>query len=398
MIPLVIHDLQDSQLFALAQAAGRAGIPVAGTGWPVEPWAKKSRYIGEVVELRCLSEVLAGVYALGLKHSGLRGVWLPCSDDVVRFTVNYRALMRNIGMHFIVPDEEAMDRAVNQETLPDVHGLKIAPMYVVSAGELVKNADEYLYPIIIKSKRDAYMKVASSEELRRLLDPVVAGQPDASVRIQSFIEGDVSRMASAMFLFDDEGRPVRGFTGRRLAVASTDHGPFGETVAARAEWVPELYEGARELLRTIGWKGFAEVECKQEADGQWYVMEINPRLSGWMCLAEADGAGMLEAYYRICTEGVRLDERVLQRSSKHYLRMIGTCDHYPCWDPAPMRPERGRRKIWRLLKATGQCLISGGRMQVGSWDRRDLLASASIAWDSLHRARRRHRWRQRQGQ
>jgi len=89
-MPLVIHDLQDSQMFALAQAAGRAGIPVSGSSWPMEPWVESSVYVQKSVEMRCLSEVISGSYARQWKLSNLQGVWLPCVDDSAQFTAKYK--------------------------------------------------------------------------------------------------------------------------------------------------------------------------------------------------------------------------------------------------------------------------------------------------------------------
>lgn len=58
---------------------------------------------------------------------------------------------------------------------------------------------------------------------------------------------------------------------------------------------------------------------------------MNPRLSGWSTLAEADGAGMLSAYYQVCAEDVKLEEACLQRSRTEYVRMVATCYHDPDW-------------------------------------------------------------------
>ena len=219
--------------------------------------------------------------------------------------------------------------------------------------------------------------------------------PQYMHRIQQYIEGPIDRMASAMLLFDAEGRPVRGFTGRRLRVSDTRFGPFGETTAARAEWIPELYTGARDMLARIGWQGFAEVECKQGDDGRWTVMEINPRTSGWICLAEADGAGFLQAYHRLCTGDLVLEEACLQRSRTAYRRLIATCYHEPDW-AACTSPHRGR---WRSLGRTlGAIRAARSRpMQFGAWDGRDLRASLALARSSIRRAWRASRIRRKQG-
>ncbi|MES0371039.1 MAG: hypothetical protein ABUK11_02065 [Mariprofundaceae bacterium] len=390
--PLIIHDLQGSQMFSLAQAAGRAGIPVEGTSWPMEGWAKKSRYIQRAVKLQCLSEQLKGTYALGLKNTELSGVWLPCVDDIASFTSHYQGLLRKMGMRFITADVEAMEASFLTEKLPETSTLKIAPGEIVRIGDLYENAEKYLFPLMIKSERDRFQKFADPAALRHFLKSQdVEKHPDERERVQQFIEGDIDKMASALILFDDDSRPVRGFTCRRLRVAESEFGPFGETTAAKAEWIPELYEGACEMLSAIKWKGFAEVECKQGVDGQWYIMEMNPRLSGWSVLAEADGAGMLSAYYQMCAEGAKLEEACLQRSRAEYVRMIATCYHEPDWAVE----RNGNRTFLSHLRQLFMIIRDYRKkrpdMILGAWDDLDLPASLSIFYKTLQNVWKRKR-------
>jgi len=385
-LPLVIHDLQDSQMFALAQAAGRAGLPVTGTSWPLEPWVKKSRYVQKAVELPCLGEVVSGVYAKNLEKSGLQGVWLPCVDDMAGFTAEYAPFLRHIGMRFVTADQETITRAITTHELPSRGAIRIPDGGMLSVQELYDGKCGCAFPLMLKTRRNGFMRVDDATSLKQLLQPLIeAGHGERMEIVQAYVAGDIERMASAIVLFDDEGRPVRGFTGRRLRVARTHYGPFGETTAARAEWIPALYEGACELLSHLGWKGFAEVECKQDGEGNWQLLEINPRLSGWTCLAEADGAGLLQAYYRICSEGARLDEACLQRSEAEYVRMIATCYHDPDWDADVSR----RRSLWRKLRAIDAALRLYRKktpaISLGAWDSRDLPASLWLAWRSLVR-------------
>ena len=157
-MPLIIHDLQDSQMFALAQAAGRAGIAVSGTSWPMEPWVKNSIYVQKSVEMRCLSEVIAGTYARQWKLSGLQGVWLPCVDDSAQFTAKYKDFFESIGMCFLIPTFESMEKAIDVEQLSDIGSLKIAPMHTISAQNLLKHISHECFPLMIKSQRNAFQR------------------------------------------------------------------------------------------------------------------------------------------------------------------------------------------------------------------------------------------------
>lgn len=382
---MIIHDLHDSQMFAIAQAAGRAGIPIKGTFWPMERW-EKSRYIRDCVELPCLGEQLKGTYALSLKNSGFSGVWLPCVDDMADFTARYQEMLRNIGFKFITADAETITSAFTTESLPETSILKVASMQLVCAIDLYENAGEYIFPLMLKSVRDGFRKFDDAQTLRSFLESEgVEKSGEHYHRVQQYIEGGIERMASAILLFDEDSRPVRGFTGRRLRVAETHFGPYGETTAGRAEWIPELYEGARELLAALNWKGFAEVECKQGEDGHWYVMEINPRLSGWTPLAEADGAGLLSAYYQICADGVKLDEACLQRSKAEYVRMVATSYHDPDWAVEREGNRSLTSQIGNLISIIKAYRQRRPNMLLGAWDDLDRPASRAIFQSTMKR-------------
>jgi len=385
-MPLIIHDLQDSQMFALAQAAGRSGIRVSGTCKPHEPWLKCSKYIDKAVEMACLGDVTSSAYALHLKNAGLAGVWLPCTDDLAEFTARYQPLLTHMGMHYISPSEDQYLMTMEYHRLPEttvIHKLFGGGMQV---SELYENIQALPYPLMIKSERWNYHIIHSASDFQRYLDANNGREYlDHIMHVQAYVSGNVERMASAIILMDENSRPVRGFTGRRQRVVPSQHGAFGESTAVKAEWIPELYEGAVELLSAMGWKGFAEVECKQSEDGRWHILEVNPRLSGWTCLAEADGAGFLQAYYRMCAHGERLEEACLQRSQSDYTRVIGTCYHDPDWAVSTESNDTRWKRLQRLYKAMKQYKKNPKNTSLGAWDSHDLRASLWLMMRTIHR-------------
>ncbi len=385
-MPLIIHDLQDSQMFSLAQAAGRAGIRVEGTCQPFEPWLKVSQYIDRAVELTCLEYVTSSAYALNLRNSGLSGVWLPCSDDLVEFTARYRPLLEHMGMRFLSPNEAQYEMTQKYHLLPEIEGLNKIFGGDIQVSSLYENIDDLPYPLIIKAERWQYHMIDNAADFLTFLDDHQGREHEQdSLSLQAWVEGGVECMASAILLFDANGHVVRGFTGRRQRVAPTSYGPFGESTAVKAEWIPELYDGAVELLSAMEWQGFAEVECKQGPDGLWYVMEINPRVSGWTCLAEVDGAGMLQAYYDLCAHDAKLEEACLQRSDSRYVRMISTCYHDPDWAVSTEEHNTIRKRIKRIVYTLREYRKDPTRFSLGAWDGQDLRASLYLLRRTIRR-------------
>ncbi len=377
--PFIFHDVQESQMFALAQAAGRAGFDVHATVRPMTSWAEKSIYLKQCIEIPVISEVGEGHYAASLKKHQIQGVFLTCLDDVANFLARHETLLKRNGLKFITANEHTMSLATDLFRMPENGSLKVANTQLFSTEDLLNQAEELDYPIIIKSARFQFCTFKSAQELQQFFTKhTLATYTHQAYRIQKYIPGGIEKMATAMLLFDEQGRCVRGFTGRRQHVTSTHFGPFGETTAAKAEWIPELYEGARDLLTHIGWKGFAEVECKQGDNGQWYIMEINPRLSGWACLAEADGAGFLQAYYVLC-HGEHLQEACLQRSQTTYIRVSSTVSDATDW----YRISGRWQKTKAIISIFRRYYQQRPHLCLGAWDDRDFKASVAIFWASL---------------
>jgi predicted ATP-grasp superfamily ATP-dependent carboligase len=381
-IPYIFHDIQESQMYALAQAAGRAGFSVHATEQYETSWAKHSVYLDACVENSSISEVGSVRFAASFKHLKLQGVILTCLDDVALFLARYETLLKDIGLQFITASEQNIQRVSDLNQMPELGDLNVLRSQFLTEQELYDASETLDYPIIIKSSRNQFCKFENTAELHQFFATHdLPTYIDEQYRIQKYIAGDVPKMATAILLFDEQGHCVRGFTGRRTAVNQTQFGPFGETMAAKAEWIPELYEGARDMLTHIGWKGFAEVECKQDVQGQWHVLEINPRLSGWACVAEADGAGFLQAYHEICTSDAKLQEACLQRSNTEYMRLISTGSHATYWSEYPSK--------WQKLKALYHIYTTYKKQKpnisLGAWDDHDFKASFSLFLHTLAR-------------
>src|SRR5699024_9385594 len=77
---------------------------------------------------------------------------------------------------------------------------------------------------------------------------------------------------------------------------------FGASVYTGQKNVPELYEIGGQLLESMGYTGFAEIEYKKDADtGQYYLIEINTRTTNLNSLLEKVGVNMPYIAYQELT-------------------------------------------------------------------------------------------------
>jgi predicted ATP-grasp superfamily ATP-dependent carboligase len=89
------------------------------------------------------------------------------------------------------------------------------------------------------------------------------------------------------FGFFQQGRELGYFMHERLMQFPKEGGP---SVVARAIYNSRLRQLGRELLESLCWEGPAMVEFKRsDRDGEFYLMEINPKLWGSLDLAIESG-------------------------------------------------------------------------------------------------------------
>lgn len=102
-------------------------------------------------------------------------------------------------------------------------------------------------------------------------------------QVEEYVEGE-GWGSSALFW---QGKKIAGFTHRRLR-EKIDTG--GTSTLREARRNPDLEAATEKILGHVGWHGFAMVEFKVCPNtGQFWFIEVNPRLWGSLPLAVAAG-------------------------------------------------------------------------------------------------------------
>ena len=105
--------------------------------------------------------------------------------------------------------------------------------------------------------------------------------------VQELIPGDTQAMRTVVLLFDRRTQLVAHFTTRKLEQYP---GSGGVTAMSVSTDEPTLVEAVLPFFETLRWQGPAEVELKVDArDGKAKVIEVNPRLPGYVAFPIACG-------------------------------------------------------------------------------------------------------------
>jgi len=176
--------------------------------------------------------------------------------------------------------------------------------------EIAKNID---YPCIIKpSSNDMrYLFRKKVIEIRDSKNLLNMGKKFLKLNfqplIQEIIPGPPNQLYSFCSVLDYEGNPIGIFTGRKIRQFPYD---FGVCTVGESLWDQEIMRLGLSILQNIGYVGISQVEFKLDTrDGEYKLLEINPRPWYWISLPTFCGVNFPLILYRFVNgENVCLSE------------------------------------------------------------------------------------------
>lgn len=241
------------------------------------------------------------------KNEKIRGwVIFPNSDEVVYILSKYRDRLKEFYKIPIPSWAVTQKIYIKKETyqIAEKHEIPIPKTYYPrDLEELVKL--DLRFPVVIKpSIRDHFynkvkikaFRINSREELIKTYQRVCSIINPSEILVQDFIPGGPNNLYSFCPFFK-EGKVVTSIMARRARQHPMDFGhasTFAELVH-----IPEMREIGEKFLRLIGFYGIAEVEfMKDSRNGEFRLIEVNPRVWGWHTLAIAAGIDLPYCLYQ----------------------------------------------------------------------------------------------------
>jgi predicted ATP-grasp superfamily ATP-dependent carboligase len=170
-----------------------------------------------------------------------------------------------------------------------------------SAEEARAAGEEIGFPLVVKpsanigfrrTHRAQLFRCETPEELERAYEAAAPYEP----MVQELIPGGAEAMYTLGSYLDRSGEPLGLFSGRKL---SQTHGFTGTARVGEAVWVDEVVEQGLALLRALDFHGISQVEMiRDPRDGEYKLIEVNPRLWQWHSLAAACGVDLPWIAYR----------------------------------------------------------------------------------------------------
>ncbi|MCA0971296.1 carboxylate--amine ligase [Halobacillus litoralis] len=233
-------------------------------------------------------------------------VLIPTADPYVEFVDAYLPELRE---HFLIPQTEQglytkiMDKGT-LHTLASQHGVAVPETVEVDEENFVQKVNETIqYPCLVKPVdspsfvakfRRKLFQVHNEEELLERVQQ--AKDAEIEVIVQRMIPGFDDHMYTFDAYLNQDAKVTHWMTCQKLRQFPVN---YGASVYTQQKHVPELYELGAKFLEGIGYKGFAEIEFKKDAEtGRYYLIEINVRITNLNNLLYKAGINIPYITYR----------------------------------------------------------------------------------------------------
>lgn len=268
------------------QSLGRAGVQVDLAAEAQDCLAMHSRYVSRKLQQPSRGQAFEA--------------WLREQDRLRDYTLIVPATeasllaLRKLGENdplrrkAIIPGDEALDVALDKEkSWRLAHQLGVPTPAGILLSSLAEIGHAQSFPLVLKP---THSKIVVDGALRTLAVAVVKNEaerqeqlrqwlPVTPVQQQEYVSGSG---VGVEFLFN-RGQKVWHFAHER----AHEYPLTGGASSYRRSIDPPaaMLHDAEELLTVLHWHGVAMVEFKMNASGQYWLMEINPRLWGSLALS-----------------------------------------------------------------------------------------------------------------
>ncbi len=220
-------------------------------------------------------------------------VLIPNFDaELFSFMKNEQRLFDQ-GIHTFLPSLKQFQER-DKDKLADYgekYGVKVpGSINLGTINQISDLEDKFDYPVMIKGQfYDAYE--ANNEEQVKQAFYKISAKWGFPVIAQEFVKGTE---VNVIALGDGKGNTIAAVPMRKQYI--TDKGKAWGGITLADEKMMEL---TRMLIRKTKWKGGMELELIKTNNGEYFLIEINPRIPAWVYLAVGAGQNIPDALIKL---------------------------------------------------------------------------------------------------
>jgi predicted ATP-grasp superfamily ATP-dependent carboligase len=200
-----------------------------------------------------------------------------------------------------VSDFASISIAASKErtvTFAEMHRIPV-PKTIIPASPSDSRIADFEFPVVVKGVYESgFVKYAYDQQTLKQYIDYIYGQQGVYPLIQEYIPGDNGFGFFALF---NHGSPRAIFMHKRIRMYPITG---GQSTCAESIFEPRLLKYGETLLKALNWHGVAMVEFKKDVrDGEFKLMEINPKFWGSLDLAIASGMDFPQLLYTMASDG-----------------------------------------------------------------------------------------------
>jgi len=214
-------------------------------------------------------------------------ILIPCLDSELAGMVNLTPLFEELGIKTYLPSFEQLV-CRNKDRLPELvgSGKMICPESInISSSQFFSGCEKkgWDYPLVVKGVfYDAKIVFTAAQGIAAFQS--IAAQWGFPVIVQKFVAGEEYSVTA---LGDGEGNVAGMVMMKKMSLTEK-----GKASAGISIYDEGLLQACLEIIKTLQWKGPLEIEVMRDRQGQYHLIEINPRFPAWVYLTEGVGQNL----------------------------------------------------------------------------------------------------------
>jgi predicted ATP-grasp superfamily ATP-dependent carboligase len=298
----------------VVRSLGRHGVPVTVVSYDRRDIAPSSRFVRHVIPAPHPDKDEAQFVKVLLEaaHRNPGSLLIPASDAALGTVARHKTTLEDAGLIVATDDAEVTETLLNKAktfALARSAGVPGPATFAPSNEEDVRRFSASAeFPAVLKPELShiyrelvgvKWTRVECPEEAVRAY--AVARSYSLDVVLQELIPGD-EQCGAVYNSYFWNGEPLVEFTSRKIRNSPPDTGSPSVVVS---EWMPEVAEQGRRLLRAAKFSGYSCTEFKRDPrDGEYKVMEVNARHNLSSLLATRCGLNFPLMQYRHLVDGI----------------------------------------------------------------------------------------------
>ncbi len=241
-------------------------------------------------------------------------VLIPTLDAELLSYIKIEPKLEKLGIKMFLPTEEQLKVRSKGKLgeLKNKHNINVPNHKLISdINEAYRIGDTFTYPVVVKGLYYEAYVAHNPQEVMQYFSNIRAnwGLP---IVVQEHITGEEYDVVA---VGDGKGKCISAVPIRKMYL--TDKGKAWAGISIKDN---KLIELTNDLFAKIKWRGPCEVECiKANSDGEYYLIEMNPRFPAWCYLATAVGHNQAEAVVKLAC-GENLDPFGDYEAGKFFVR------------------------------------------------------------------------------